>query len=152
MGSIRNKSYRSGKSNSNCISKVSKPDLGTLSEHEAIIMLMRHGYWVAKSCHDQSPFDMIAVHPNGSVHLIDVKTKSFRKNRSKIFRTPSAKQKKLGIRIMTIDQSTIENKDSDQKDFLKEMKDLLNNFPNKDMFESIKLEKTKHDKPYKSNT
>ena len=101
-------------------------------------MLMRHGYWVAKSCHNQSPFDMVAVHPNGSVHVIDIKTKSFRKDRSKISRSPSAKQKKLGIKIMTIDQSKINKKDTDQKDFLKEMNDLLNNFPNKDMFNGIK--------------
>ena len=138
MGHIRNQSNRSSKLNCNVTNEISKPDLGTLSEHEAIIMLMRHGYWVAKSCHNQSPFDMVAVHPNGSVHIIDIKTKSFRKDRSKISRSPSAKQKKLGIKIITIDQSKINKKDTDQKDFLKEMNDLLNNFPNKDMFNSIK--------------
>lgn len=138
MGHIRNQSNRSSKLGCNATNEISKPDLGTLSEHEAIIMLMRHGYWVAKSCHNQSPFDMVAVHPNGSVHIIDIKTKSFRKDRSKISRSPSAKQKKLGIKIMTIDQSKINKKDTDQKDFLKEMNDLLNNFPNKDMFNGIK--------------
>lgn len=138
MGHIRNQSNRSSKLGCNVTNEISKPDLGTLSEHEAIIMLMRHGYWVAKSCHNQSPFDMVAVHPNGSVHIIDIKTKSFRKDRSKISRSPSAKQKKLGIKIMTIDQSKINKKDTDQKDFLKEMNDLLNNFPNKDMFNGIK--------------
>lgn len=138
MGHIRNQSNRSSKLGCNVTNEISKPDLGTLSEHEAIIMLMRHGYWVAKSCHNQSPFDMVAVHPNGSVHIIDIKTKSFRKDRSKISRSPSAKQKKLGIKIMTIDQSKINKKDMDQKDFLKEMNDLLNNFPNKDMFNGIK--------------
>lgn len=141
MGSIRNKSNRSRKSNSNSINEISKSDLGTLSEHEAMMILIRHGFWVAKSCHVQSPFDMIAVHPNGSVHLLDIKTKSFRKDRSKINRSPSAKQKKLNIKIMTIDQSKVGSNQEDQKDFLKEMKDLLNNFPNKDMFDEVDKEK-----------
>lgn len=141
MGCIRNKSNRSRKSNSNHISEISKSDLGTLSENEAMMILIRHGFWVAKSCHVQSPFDMIAVHPNGSVHLLDIKTKSFRKDRSKINRSPSTKQKKLNIKIMTIDQSKVGSNQEDQKDFLKEMKDLLNNFPNKDMFNEADKEK-----------
>ena len=141
MGCIRNKSNRSSKSNSNSISEISKSDLGTLSENEAMMILIRHGFWVAQSCHVQSPFDMIAVHPNGSIHLLDIKTKSFRKDRSKINRSPSAKQKKLNIKIMTIDQSKVGSNQEDQKDFLKEMKDLLNNFPNKDMFNETDKEK-----------
>ena len=138
MGCIRNKSNRSCKSNRNSISEISKSDLGTLSEHEAMMILIRHGFWVAKSCHVQSPFDMVAVHPNGCIHLLDIKTKSFRKDRSKINRSPSAKQKKLNIKIMTIDQSKVGSNQEDQKDFLKEIKDLLNNFPNKDMFNDVK--------------
>ena len=101
MGCIRNKSNRSRKSNRYFTNEISKSDLGTLSEHEAMMILIRHGFWVAKSCHVQSPFDMIAVHPNGSIHLLDIKTKSFRKDRSKINRSPSTKQKKLNIKIIT---------------------------------------------------
>jgi hypothetical protein len=59
---------------------------------------------VSKACSPQCIFDLVAVNDEGQVRLIDVKTKSFRKkNRWTIFRSPSAKQKKLGVEIMVID-------------------------------------------------
>ena len=59
--------------------KLSKAEIGTISEHQAIVNLTRKGYMVAKACSPQCLFDLIAVHPNGKIKLLDVKTKSFRK-------------------------------------------------------------------------
>ena len=59
--------------------KLSKAEIGTISEHQAIVNLIRKGYMVAKACSPQCLFDLVAVHPNGKIKLLDVKTKSFRK-------------------------------------------------------------------------
>ena len=51
---------------------------GSALEHEVIADLTRKGYYVSHSCDPQSPFDMIAVSPEGQIRIIDVKTKSLR--------------------------------------------------------------------------
>ena len=41
--------------------KLSKAEIGTISEHQAIISLTKKGYMVAKSCSPQCLFDLVAV-------------------------------------------------------------------------------------------
>ena len=87
--------------------KLSKNVKGTIGEYQEIVNLTRQGYWVAKSCDPQCPFDLVAVSPDGSIQLLDIKTNTYRKNvksyRRKIWRSPTAKQKKLGIKILMVD-------------------------------------------------
>ena len=87
--------------------KLSTNVKGTIGEYQEIVNLTRQGYWVAKACDPQCPFDLVAVSPDGTIKLLDIKTNTFRKHkkpyRRKIWRTPTAKQKKLGIKIIMVD-------------------------------------------------
>jgi hypothetical protein len=87
--------------------KLSTNIKGTIGEYQEIVNLTRQGYWVAKSCDPQCPFDLVAVAPDGTIQLLDIKTNTYRKNvksyRRKIWRSPTAKQKKLGIKIVMND-------------------------------------------------
>lgn len=87
--------------------KLSTNVKGTISEYQEIVNLTRQGYWVAKACDPQCPFDLVAVSPDGDIKLLDIKTNTFRKHilpyRRKIWRSPTAKQKKLGIKIKLVD-------------------------------------------------
>ena len=47
---------------------------GTIGEYQEIVNLTRQGYWVAKSCNPQCPFDLVAVSPDGDIQLLDIKT------------------------------------------------------------------------------
>jgi len=50
---------------------------------------------------------LVAVSPDGDIKLLDIKTNTFRKHilpyRRKIWRSPTAKQRKLGIKIKLVD-------------------------------------------------
>ena len=140
---------------------LSKSAIGTISEYEAISSLVKQGYMVAKSIDPQCIFDLVAIKPNGTVRLIDVKTKSYRKkNNHNIHRSPNEKQKQLGVELMVMDQKNIlkdlehnknlvkENKltveqnkyrkkRKEQKCF-KSFKDLIDVFNNKEKMDSIK--------------
>ena len=140
---------------------LSKSAIGTISEYEAISSLVKQGYMVAKSIDPQCIFDLVAIKPNGTVRLIDVKTKSYRKkNNHNIHRSPNEKQKQLGVELMVMDQKNIlkdlehnknlvkENKltveqnkyrkkRKEQKCF-KSFKDLVDVFNNKEKMDSIK--------------
>ncbi len=87
--------------------KLSTNVKGTISEYQEIVNLTRQGYWVAKACDPQCPFDLVAVSPDGNIKLLDIKTNTFRKHilpyRRKIWRSPTAKQRKLGIKIKLVD-------------------------------------------------
>ena len=89
--------------------KLSTNVKGTISEYQEIVNLTRQGYWVAKACDPQCPFDLVAVSPDGDIKLLDIKTNTFRKHilpyRRKIWRSPTAKQKKLGIKIIMVDHA-----------------------------------------------
>ena len=86
------------------MTKLSKAEIGTISEHQAIINLTKKGYMVAKSCSPQCSFDLVAVHPNGKIKLLDIKTKSFRKKDNyKINRCLNKKQRQLGVKLLTMD-------------------------------------------------
>ena len=64
--------------NSKEISKCAK---GAALEHRAIAAMTEMGMYVSKSVDPQCPFDLVAVDPgSGTVYLVDVKTKSQRKN------------------------------------------------------------------------
>jgi len=82
---------------------------GTIAEYVEIANLTKQGYWVAKSCDPQCPFDLVAVAQDGTIQLLDIKTNTYRKNvkpyRRKIWRSPTAKQKKLGIKIIMVDHA-----------------------------------------------
>ena len=156
-----NTRYRGiGRYNSKTIN-LSKSAIGTISEYEAISSLVKQGYMVAKSIDPQCIFDLVAIKPNGTVRLIDVKTKSYRKkNNHNIHRSPNEKQKQLGVELMVMDQKNIlkdlehnknlvkENKltveqnkyrkkRKEQKCF-KSFKDLVDVFNNKEKMDSIK--------------
>ena len=126
---------RDGKCSEPSRNPLSKIDIGTISEFQAVNLLIKSGFYVAKSCHHTSPFDLVAVDEYGNTLLIDVKTKTYsKKNNNKIIRIRNDKQKKMGVQIMTIDQERIEDR-KDQKEFFNKLKSMLDNFPNKNMFE-----------------
>ena len=108
MGSRSSKSKLLDKPNSKP-TKLSTNIKGTIAEYQEIVNLSRQGLWVAKACDPHSPFDLVTVSPTGKVQLLDIKTNTFRKNvksyRRKIWRSPTAKQKKLGIKILMVDHS-----------------------------------------------
>ena len=108
MGNSNHKSKQSIKLGVKPV-KLSKNVKGTIGEYQEIVNLTRQGYWVAKSCDPQCPFDLVAVAPDGTIKLIDVKTNTYRKHikpyRRKIWRSPTAKQKKLGIKIVMVDHA-----------------------------------------------
>ena len=108
MGDTDNKYKQSIKSTIKS-SKLTTNIKGTISEYQEIVNLTRKGYWVAKSCDPQCPFDLVAVAQDGTIQLLDIKTNTYRKHikpyRRKIWRTPTAKQKKLGIKIVMVDHA-----------------------------------------------
>ena len=90
--------------------KLTKAQKGTIGEYQAIVDLTKQGYHVAIACNPQCPFDLVAVSDDGTVRLIDVKSNTYRKKSKKtykkslkIYRCPTAKQKKLKIELMMVD-------------------------------------------------
>ena len=105
MGDSNNKSKQLTQSGVKPV-KLSTNIKGTIGEYQEIVNLTRQGYWVAKACDPQCPFDIVAVAPDGTIQLLDIKTNTYRKHikpyRRKIWRSPTAKQKKLGIKILMV--------------------------------------------------
>jgi len=108
MGDRNNKSKQLVKP-INKSAKLNTSVKGTIAEYVEIANLTKQGYWVAKSCDPQCPFDLVAVSPDGTIQLLDIKTNTYRKHiksyRRKIWRSPTAKQKKLGIKIVMVDHA-----------------------------------------------
>ena len=108
MGDTNNKHKQSVKSINKSV-KLSTNIKGTIGEYQEIVNLTRQGYWVAKAVDPQCPFDLVAVAQDGTIQLLDIKTNTYRKNvkpyRRKIWRSPTAKQKKLGIKIIMVDHA-----------------------------------------------
>ena len=108
MGDRNNKSKQLVKP-INKSAKLNTHIKGTIAEYQEIVNLTRKGYWVAKSCDPQCPFDLVAVAQDGTIQLLDIKTNTYRKHikpyRRKIWRSPTAKQKKLGIKIVMVDHA-----------------------------------------------
>ena len=105
MGDSNNKSKQLTQSGVKPI-KLNTNIKGTIGEYQEIVNLTRQGYWVAKACDPQCPFDLVAVAPDGTIQLLDIKTNTYREHikpyRRKIWRSPTAKQKKLGIKIIMV--------------------------------------------------
>ena len=108
MGDTNNKSKQFIKHGGK-LNKLSTDVKGTISELQEVVNLTRKGYHCAIAVNPQCPFDIVAVSPTGDIHLLDIKTNTYRKNvksyRRKIWRTPTAKQKKLGIKIIMVDHA-----------------------------------------------
>jgi hypothetical protein len=158
----RHTKYRGiSRSNSKSVKQLSKSAIGAISEYEAICSLVKQGYMVAKSIDPQCIFDLVAIKPNGTVRLIDVKTKSYRKkNNHNIHRSPNEKQKQLGVELMVMDQKNILKDLEHNKNLVKEnkltveqnkykknrkeqkcyksFKDLVDVFNNKEKMDSVK--------------
>ena len=90
--------------------KLTKAQKGTIGEYQAIVDLTKKGYYVAVATNPQCPFDLVAVGEDGEIRLIDVKSNTYRrkskktyKNSLKIYRCLTAKQKKLKIELMMVD-------------------------------------------------
>jgi hypothetical protein len=157
-----NTKYRGiSRSNSKSVKPLTKSAIGAISEYEAICSLVKQGYMVAKSIDPQCIFDLVAIKPNGTVRLIDVKTKSYRKkNNHNIHRSPNEKQKQLGVELMVMDQKNILKDLEHNKNLVKEnkltveqnkykknrkeqkcyksFKDLVDVFNNKEKMDSVK--------------
>ena len=87
-----------------------KSRLGAASELKAAVEFMKRGFHVSRSLDPQCPFDLVITNEKGESCLIDVKTKSFRKNKTydnkpgdKINRTTTKSQKKMGIEIYEVE-------------------------------------------------
>ena len=83
----------------------SKRNKGTISELICTQELVREGYDVFWAVQQDGPVDIVAVHPDtGNIRLIDVKTASRRrKDNSRIYRTPTPRQKAIGVEIIEVD-------------------------------------------------
>jgi len=106
MGDRNNKSIKSTKSFKKP-TKLNRSLKGVVSEYQCCVDYSKQGKWVFKAIDPQSPCDLITLDVDGKIELIDVKTNTYRKNvksyRRKIWRIPTAKQKKLGIKIVMVD-------------------------------------------------
>lgn len=77
---------------------------GTLSELHCTQELVREGYDVFWPVSDQGMIDIVAVHPvTGNIRLIDVKTMARRRDGSRVYRTTTTPQKKIGVEIIEVD-------------------------------------------------
>ena len=156
-----NTKYRGHHRRNNKTYNLSKSAIGTISEYEAISSLVKQGYMVAKSIDPQCIFDLVAIKMDGTLKLIDVKTKSYRKkNNHNIHRSHNEKKKQLGVELMiidtkkiladlqhnqdlskenklTVEQNKYRKKRKEQKCF-KSFKDLVDVFNNKEKMDSIK--------------
>mgnify|MGYP006102274595 FL=1 len=106
MGNSNHKSKQSIKP-SNKPTKLNRSLKGVVSEYQCCVDFSKQGKWVFKAIDPQSPCDLITLDVDGKIELIDVKTNTYRKNvksyKRKIWRSPTAKQKKLGIKILMVD-------------------------------------------------
>ena len=93
MGDRNNKSKQLVKP-INKSAKLNTHIKGTIGEYQEIVNLTKAGWYISKSCDPQCPFDLVAVHPNGDIKFIDVKSESYRiKDKSKINRILTKNQK-----------------------------------------------------------
>jgi len=81
----------------------SKSAKGVLGELAVASKYIRKGYWVAMSMCPQCPFDLVITNDKGESCLIDVKTLNKRRDGSRINRTTTKSQKKMGIEIYEVE-------------------------------------------------
>ena len=82
-----------------------------MAEALCLAHFIREGWWAYISIQGHQPCDIIAVHPDGKIILIDVKREGKRviKNRKKatrINRCLNARQKLLGVRLCYVNTET----------------------------------------------
>ena len=88
--------------------KFSTSQKGVVGEYSIALYFVKKGYYVFMSLDPQSPADMVTMSPEGKLEAWDVKTNTFRNknyklSKRKIFRIPTDKQKKLGIKLIMTD-------------------------------------------------
>lgn len=77
---------------------------GTLSELVCTQELVQEGYDVFWPVADQGMVDIVAINPTtGNIRLIDVKTLGRRRDGTRIYRTTTTPQKKIGVEIIEVD-------------------------------------------------
>ena len=81
---------------------------GKQSELIAAAWLIGQGCYVYQPFIEQGPVDLVALTPEGEMHLFDVKTVSRRKNGTVISRTLKERQQTLGVRLLYVDRDTNE--------------------------------------------
>lgn len=82
---------------------------GAVSEMIASAKLMREGWHVFSNVASNGLIDIVAVNPEtGETKFYDVKTKSYRKDGTLIYRIPSKKQKAIGVEIYMVDRVDME--------------------------------------------
>ena len=81
---------------------------GKQSELIAAAWLIGQGCYVYQPFIEQGPVDLVALTPEGEIHLFDVKTVSRRKNGTVISRTLKQGQQALGVRLLYVDRDTNE--------------------------------------------
>ena len=79
-----------------------KHQKGFINELKAILWLSAKGYYVFKNTSGLGPCDVIALNEEGSVLFIDIKSETKRKDGSSINRVPTAKQKRMRIRLLMV--------------------------------------------------
>ena len=77
---------------------------GKQSELIAAAWLIGQGCYVYQPFIEQGPVDLVALTPEGEIHLFDVKTVSRRKDGSVISRTLKQGQQALGVRLLYVDR------------------------------------------------
>jgi|TARA_R100001443_G_scaffold55910_1_gene67002 Holliday junction resolvase-like predicted endonuclease len=90
------------------MAEISKVRLGIIAEHYAIQWLLNQGHQVFYNTVHTGPIDIVILEKDKLIP-IDVKVVSLRKNKNllecqrKVFRSPNARQKELGVRILNVD-------------------------------------------------
>ena len=91
---------------------TNKSRKGMVAELQAAAHFTEQGFHVAKSLDPQCPFDLVITDKKGNCCLIDVKSKSIRKTDTYqnkagdvINRTPTQKQKAMGVEIYIHDET-----------------------------------------------
>ena len=79
-----------------------KHQKGFINELKAMQWLSTQGYYVFKNTSGLGPCDVIALNEEGSVLFIDIKSETKRKDGSIINRVPTAKQKRMRIRLLMV--------------------------------------------------
>jgi hypothetical protein len=84
---------------------------GCLSETILTEWLIRKDWYVARPVGQQGPADVVAYNEDGEILLLDSKTDGSRvikgrKSASRIYRTLTDVQKKIGVRVAYVDPET----------------------------------------------
>jgi len=79
---------------------------GSQAELIAAAWLVEQGCYVYQPVMSQGPIDLIALAPDGQMHLFDVKKASRRENGTYISRKLKKKQREMGIRLLYVDLGT----------------------------------------------